>query len=273
MLSILKFYRWLNILSIDVAIGAIVCGYFFSRIAEVTLRPAGLATLGLSVWIIYTTDHLVDALSLKGLASTARHRYHQLHFWELIIAEMLALVAVGILLFFIRPEVFLGGAVLLALVGIYMLVNRYLNYLKEIMVAVLYCAGILLPSGMRVEDPMAFLIRPETTMLFLVALLNLLIFSWFEIETDREDGYPSFAGHFGARPTRKVIMILFIVQFLIPLVSWIAGVFSSYQLILLSMTLVLGIIFLLPEYFGKSDRYRLLGDAIFLLPVLFFLLP
>ncbi len=79
-----RLYGLLNLLSIDVAIGAVCCALFFGRLLQVDILPYGLITLGLTVWVIYCADHLFDAARLKGRASTRRHQFHQDHFWLLV---------------------------------------------------------------------------------------------------------------------------------------------------------------------------------------------
>ena len=60
MSKILRLCQTLNILSIDIAAGAVICCAFFADILGVSVLPYGFITLGLTVWIIYTVDHLLD---------------------------------------------------------------------------------------------------------------------------------------------------------------------------------------------------------------------
>ena len=59
-MGLFRFYRFINILSIDVAIGAVVNARFFAHLFGVPILHQGLISLGLAIWIIYTTDHLLD---------------------------------------------------------------------------------------------------------------------------------------------------------------------------------------------------------------------
>jgi len=56
-----RIYQFINVLSLDVVAGAMVSALFFARIFKVQILPWGVLALGLTVWTIYTTDHLVDA--------------------------------------------------------------------------------------------------------------------------------------------------------------------------------------------------------------------
>ncbi len=271
MAKLFRAYRWLNILSIDVAAGAVICAYFFSRMAAVSIRPAGLAVLGLAVWSIYTCDHLIDARHLQRMASTERHRFHQVHFLNLLIAVLLTLSVICFLLFFIKPEVFLWGQILLALVIVYMVINRYLNYLKELMVAILYCAGIFLPTLAQSDLRFQFLMKPESVIFLLLVLLNLFLFSWYETDQDKEDGHQSFALHFGPQFTKLVVVALFLLQGTALTFLFLQSKTLAIPLVMLMMTVGLLLLLLFPSWFKHAERYRLLGDAVFIFPLILFL--
>src|SRR6187431_1308602 len=98
-------YRFINLLSIDVALGAVCSALFFARLLSVRILPFGLITLGLSVWIIYSVDHLLDARKLKSKASTMRHRFHQEHSRSITIMVLIATIVNAVLIFFIRKPV------------------------------------------------------------------------------------------------------------------------------------------------------------------------
>src|SRR5689334_7150262 len=101
MTVLVKFYRLLNILSVDVALGAVCCAAWFATLFEVTLRPHAFVVLGLTVWIIYTADHLLDAKRTEGVASTKRHRFHQQHFSFLVVVLILTVITDLVFVFFI----------------------------------------------------------------------------------------------------------------------------------------------------------------------------
>src|SRR5690554_6802588 len=79
------FYDNLQILSIDIVLGACAGMLFFDRLIGADLRMLLYVLLGLAVWCIYTFDHLLDAKQIKKTASTPRHAFHQKHFRTLAI--------------------------------------------------------------------------------------------------------------------------------------------------------------------------------------------
>ncbi|MBS1488015.1 MAG: hypothetical protein JST43_10560 [Bacteroidetes bacterium] len=264
-------YRLLNILSIDVAAGAVISSLFFARILSVSVLPQGLMALGLTVWAIYTADHLVDAKRIKQTASTERHRFHQTHFKALCVLLAVALLADAVLVFSIREIVFINGFVLGVGVLVYFLVQNYLKWLKELTGALLYAGGVLLIPLSMTEKNLATAQLLLLTQFVLVALINLLLFSWIDLQQDKRDRHASFATTMGNSRTRNLLVILFSTQLILFFVQLMLGE-MAIQLILLSMNILLFAIFAKRHYFEKDGRYRLLGDAVFFLPLIYFFL-
>ncbi|MBT1702661.1 hypothetical protein [Chryseosolibacter indicus] len=266
--KLLHAYKLLNILSIDVVIGAVISGLFFGKLFKVTILPYGLAVLGLTVWIVYTADHLKDAKDISKPASSTRHLFHQKHFKPILICLMIVLIVDSILLFFIRHQVFIWGLRLAMCVGIYLVINQKLPFLKELFVALMYTIGVLLPSisvtNVHINDYHTLII----VQFFLIALLNLLVYSWVDANTDVKDKMMSFVTYFGPKVLRTLIAILAVITCLIFIAQALLYNFDSVQVILLIMTLILLTVFYFNSFFRKHDLYRLIGDAVFFLPAL-----
>jgi 4-hydroxybenzoate polyprenyltransferase len=252
-------------------VGAVVCASFFARLLNVVILPQGLISLGLTVWIIYTADHLLDAKKLKQDASTERHRFHQQHFKSLLV--LLAVTALIDLtqIYFIRSIVFIDGLVLAFLVGIYFLVQQRIGFLKELLGTLLYTGGVLLiPLSVGNQFPSSIILL--ILQFGITAWINLLLFSWIDKPRDEKDKHHSFATTFGLMVTQRILLFLFTVVAVLAIIQLL--MFSFYTmatLILTLMTTFLLLIFLKKDYFEKNDRYRLLGDAVFLLPTLYIL--
>ena len=78
------FYKWFQVLSLDVALGAVATAMFVAKQLDVSPAPYAFTSLGITVWLIYTFDHLLDGQEIKGEALTYRHRYHQRYFFPII---------------------------------------------------------------------------------------------------------------------------------------------------------------------------------------------
>lgn len=270
MKKLFQIYRLLNTLSIDVTAGAVICASFFAHIFDVTVLPYGLISLGLTVWIIYTTDHLIDARKVKQPASTERHRFHQNHFKFLLTVLIIAVAVDAIQLIFIRKVVFRDGLVLASIVSVYFALQRYLKLLKEIFGALLYSGGVLLiPFSLRNEvfssSQLVLIVQ-----FILTAFINLLLFSWFDKHRDEQDNHTSFTTVMGGKATLLVLMALFLVQGIMALFQLLFW-YNSWEIVLVLMNVVLFLISIRKQYFEIDDRYRLLGDAVFLFPVFYLL--
>lgn len=256
---LIRIYRFLNLLSIDVVLGAVCSALFFASIFNVSIHPQGLLSLALTVWIVYTIDHLLDARKVIGRASTDRHQFHQRHYCMLVPCVGAAMLLDALIVFFIRRPVLEGGVVLFAGVAVYLLVQQYTKILKEIFIAIMYTMGVLLPSVMVTRVPYHTWPWVLLTQFFLLALTNLLLFSWFDHELDARDKRSSFVTIVGQARTRIIISMLFMITALLTIFSHELKA-SCYILTADSLLLC---IFICPGFFREADRFRLAGDAIF----------
>lgn len=266
-----RFYRLLNILSVDVALGAVCCAAWFADYVGAQPRSYALICLGLTVWLIYTADHLLDAIQVQGEASTPRHKFHQTYFKIVLSAWVVTGCIVFILLFFIRAQVLHAGIFLIGIVAFYLLLNRWLIYLKEIAAAVIYCGGVLLPALVLNTSVITMSDRLVIVVFFLTAFINVIMFAWFDYDSDVRDGYNSFAIKFGKNFTRVLLIGLFVLQ-LVFLVALCVFQNSTPAILFALMNGILFMLFLKPATFKRGEYYRLLGDAIFLIPAAFLLL-
>jgi len=251
--------------------GAVISALFFARVFGVTVLRSGLTSLGLTVWVIYTADHLIDAKKVRQMASTERHRFHQKHFSALLALLLLAIIIDAVQLFFIRKQVFIGGLILASIVVIYFALQRYLKFLKELIGALLYTGGVLLIPVSIMETPLTPSLIILIVQFVLTALTNLLLFSWFDRLRDEKDKHSSFTTVLGERITKRALVIVFVISLILMVVQLLNFDLKSVALIAL-MNSVLLVIFFDKKYFEKDDHYRLLGDAVFLLPLIYLLL-
>jgi hypothetical protein len=157
-----------------------------------------------------------------------------------------------------------SGFILAAIVAVYLLIQRYLKILKEIFIAGLYTCGVLLPSisvtALKLNSFHLLLI----TQFFLIALMNLLIFSWFDQEKDEADGQHSFATILGRRFTALCIYCFTFINLTITLFLLTTGFDHAQIVTVASMYLLLIAIFVYSDQ--DSNAYRILGDAVFFIP-------
>ncbi|MBC7919935.1 MAG: hypothetical protein H7Z75_02495, partial [Ferruginibacter sp.] len=102
-----------------------------------------------------------------------------------------------------------------------------------------------------------------------VAFQNLLLFSWFEAETDRRANESSLAVHWGNDPTRRVLNGLAWVVLLLAGLSFALAPDVRPRAVAAvegAMGAVLFVISCFPAYFARHKSYRWVGDGVFWLP-------
>lgn len=256
-----RLYRTINVLSIDVAFGAVCGALFFSRLINTKASLVSLLLLAASVWVIYTIDHLCDAFRLQCPAITERHLFHQKHFRKLVPIISVVVLFMVPLLILIERQVLIAGIVMAIFVILYLFILNRVRGIKELLIAALYCIGVSVPANSYDQYTLAdFLIVIQ---FFTVCLMNLCVFAIFEIKEDREHRFQSVALLLGKRGT---IFLLFVLLSINTAIAFVSDNLH-YSLILLFMS-VCHVVMLGYEYqLRQQGRYRLVGDAIFFIPV------
>jgi hypothetical protein len=273
------FYAVFRHLSLDVAAGALGAGFMVAGLLEVSMHWSWYVVLPLAVWVIYTVDHLLDAIRLKEKAHTARHRFHDRNFGVLAVcAAVAALTCIGLALAFLGHKGLYFGLGMGVLVLLHLLLVKFVGertspfLVKELGVALVYVLGIwglpLLVSG-RWNDALPWLCIGQ---FLLLAMTNLLEFSFFEFETDTQDGHTSFVRALGKSRSIRLIRIVLASSALVGIaVLWqYDGRFViRVEFIFGLMAAILWLLMQRRDWFAVGERYRVWGDGAFLLPFLF----
>lgn len=275
---ITKLYILIRILSIDVVVGTLVMTGLFGFILNTDLLPIYYICVGLSVWLTYTLDHLLDAKKIGHQAKTDRHRFHQRHYRVLLNIWYITFISALLFAVFYLPTVMLiAGLVITCLVLVHFIFikvfgERLTVFLqKELMVALIYCSGVsfgpILKAGIIDTEVIVTLIE-----VFLLALINLLEFSFFEYDVDKKDNHSSFVRLVGPNKARKVVLFLLVATYILVGLSgfMLTGNknFGVAQIVIFCMTLVLTLVIIKPTFFMRNERYRIYGDLIFLFPMM-----
>ena len=225
-------------------------------------------SLGLAVWIIYTFDHLLDAHKSEYEPTIGRHKFHRRNnkriFGLLIIAAIVGFFSI----LYLSKNTIYFGLVLLGIVLCYFLLVFFIKkfYLKEVIVALVYTCGVFLGPLSMLERPISFEMLSHFAQILCLALLNLTLFSWFEYNLDMKDGHTSMATKFGKRQTKNFIRFLLIFLISAQLILMVVHSFSSFQSLLLVMSVLLFSLFIKPKTLGRNNLYRWVGDFIFFIP-------
>ncbi|QNL20616.1 hypothetical protein HZR84_01150 [Hyphobacterium sp. CCMP332] len=270
-----KFLRYINALSIDIAIGAVACSKLLYIILDLNSIWHYDLVLGLSVWLIYTLDHLVDAKLIKKEAVSFRHRFHQKHFTFISLIALLAiLINAAFTLFYFPMEIIIAGLSLMIFVVVHQILNHFSKdyfflFGKEMRVALGYSLGIALSPFISAKyiSPDAYL---ALVILFLLALINLLFFSTIEREADMEDRFTSISLYWSPYKISQSIKIAALFCLFLCLYFISLSEHTLIGLLLLTMLFILFLSFRKSQLLISTDLYRSLGDGIFLIPIVLF---
>jgi len=275
-----KVIHTLRMLSLDVVLGALASGSMAAAILGQPMPWTWWLALPLGVWVCYTADHLFDAYRLQSHAHTDRHLFHYRYFRSILVIWLTLIVAGAIIFISMMPRpLLLLGMILGMISGLHLLLAYLLSdhvsiwLQKELGVAGIYTLGIWGGPAVLYADLLSPMYYWITGQFFMVALINLLLFSAIELYIDEIDGHTSWVRALGYSDTIKLSALLCVGVLISPLGMYLFDMELSWvmmlsETIICIMTLILCIILLFPTYYKQKDRYRIWGDGIFLLPSL-----
>jgi len=261
-----KYFRWL---SLDIVLGAIFFLTYLGKLYHLSIGFPTYFAMSAAIWLIYTIDHLMDAW-VTSKPTTERHAFHHRNFKTILLVSGIVLMAALINIHFMKESIIRSGAILSAVSVAYLMLVYFVRklWVKEIIVALVYAAGIFLAPvtlrGISIIDGFLF------AQLAVVAFLNLIVFSLFDYENDRKSGFNSLALRLGAARVSVAIRMSGLL-IIVSSVSMIALGYSDLQMLYLLMTSILLWVHYRPVYFSRNERFRVVGDGIFYLPLLFLL--
>lgn len=273
---LVELYGSVRLLSLDVALAALGGGLLAERVTQTRMPGAWYLVLPAAVWCVYTLDHLLDARRVGAGASTPRHRFHHRHFRSLAVACLLVGVATAALAVTqLRPVgVWLGVALAVAVgahLGLVRLVGGRASPLliKELGVGLIFTAGIWGPPAAHRAVTLPGAVWLLMGQYFLLVMINLIAFSWYEHHLDSRDGHTSFVRGIGPDRVPRLVGVLLLAAMGLgaaalawraaPPVLLTEGIYAG-------MVAVLGLLVARPGWFAEHERYRVWGDAAFLLP-------
>ena len=273
-------YAKLRIVSLDVAVAALAGGILATRVIGSVPRASFYWLLPTGVWVAYTIDHLLDARRMGPAARSPRHRFHHWHartLW-ILVAIASAICAIGgwfsLTWFGLIYAGVMCGLVVIHEMMIKLTGNRVSPLLvKELGVAGVFTAGVwgmpwlrhYFDTGKIFGWPWWILVQ-----YFLLAVVNLIEFSIYEARNDRADRQTSFVQAIGRPIAYRMVRVLLFLQLPICLLAlWqnTGWTVIDAEAILLLMAIGLWIVIAFPKAMIRAERYRTLGDGVFLLPL------
>jgi len=201
----IKLWQWPNILAVDASLVAMAWLWFFAATLPASLNFTAYAVLGLSVWLTYTADRLLDIRRRppEKLLSK-RHRFAKRHsqklwpLWAVILATNILLA-----LLTLDERQLHFGFVLLSICLTYTALNQALSkhfFPKEPLVAIIFAGGtqIFLP---RFSDSATLLAFTG------ICLLNCLLISQKEQVIDARLRVYSLGNRLATRWIRPLFLV------------------------------------------------------------------
>lgn len=273
-----RIFQLLQALSIDVVTGACAMSYLIAHMLEISLPGIIYLELGAAVWLIYTMDHLLDAKSISHTPSTFRHLFHKNHSSKLTWVWLTVFLISTILgVVFLPIDTIKFGLLAMVIVIAHFVLVRLIGHRisvfihKELGVGMAYAIGVFVgPFSLSTAfDPILFIVPIQV---FLLAMINLLQFSFFEHEIDEKQNQTSMSRNLGKKLTGNLILTLLVIQSLILSLCLLTLPALNTEWGFLSIiTGSFWLIWIGQSYFSRRERYRAFGDGIFNLPLLLIL--
>jgi len=263
----------LHRMNFDTAFGAAITSLFIAKIIGSEVPPVVITALILAVLAIYNFDHLLDAKKIRGIAISGRHRFYQQNFLILALYQIILLMALLVISWFVPAIVVHAGIIIAVISLIYFLLlfivlpQRFV--LKEFIIAAVFSFGLFI--GPLAENPIQAISVPVVLLwleIFLLAIANTLIFSWLDYDSDMSEGHSSLAQILGAKKVQHLSYLLLAILVIIITASLINNALWGDQLIVMVMGLVLFISLSAGKLFEANENMRIIGEAIFLFPLL-----
>jgi len=242
----IQIWQWPNILSLDAALIAMSWQWVFSNSTGSSPGTASYLVLGLSVWLTYQADRLLDVSTRSfDRLSSSRHRFAKQNKSALWRIWWLGLFGnVSLALTALNPQQLARGFALLAVCLLYTFLNQHLSkrfFPKELLVAIIFASGtqVFLPQAADIFSILSFTI---------VCLANCLIISIKERAVD-------------ARLRVRSLSNLIRTNWLPPalIASLIFASTSSYAIALVPPMLGLMTLYALRAQI-ETERFRVLAD-------------
>ncbi|XOV92739.1 MAG: hypothetical protein ACFHWX_21355 [Bacteroidota bacterium] len=268
----MKLYRYFRWLSLDIVLGAIIFLRFFEDLYQETIPFTVYIALASAIWLIYTVDHLID--TKKSTELDSRRQFHLRHFKSLIFVSGIIAIIGLVNIYYLPEAVIRSGVILSAFCVAYLMLVFFIPKLwfKEILVAVGYASGIFLA-------PLTFkqIVTTQDIILFVqlvgLAMSNLLIFSYYDREQDQKSGFGSMILQIDSHSRRLISVLLYkLLGSVFFSLAFLHGKYQTVELVYLIMTVILLLLIRYDLYFSSKERFRMVGDAIFFVPVLFMIL-
>lgn len=236
----------------------------------------------MTVWVLYTGDHLLDAW--KHRKSSQREMHNFIFRKKGILIYILGVVCVADLIVvfnFLDPAMLKAALLMVGAVFLFYAMrhifrsNKFLFIPGEMIILLIYLAGTWMGPYISRTLPLSSGHILILLMMTGVLLLNLGVISLYDVKIDSRLGISTLAGSLGKKTTRKLMIGTAVLVFLMAVLQFMVyGTerFTQFALILSAMAGLLLWVLLSPSLFRKNEAYRLVADAVLYMGFLSFLI-
>jgi len=269
----MKLFYIIRLFSLDIVAGALAALVFAASVMEIELKLSYYLIMALTVWLIYTADHLMDGAKTRGKSGSETANFFHTYKIPVILVFLIVLVLDFRLIVYILDEkiVQFGMGPGIAAV-IYLLMNRYYDgaqkwlFIKELWVAIIYTLAIWGGPVIFGGDTVNALQMMVIASFGLIVLGNVLIYSIYERESDIRDNNKSIVRDLGLTAAVNVATLVLTISMLTALTAYMlldASLTIILPLLLISASMLLILSF--PGIFSKGKRYGIFADLALLL--------
>ncbi len=263
-------FKRFNLLSLDVALGAMISSWMFWQLPfdkrEINYLAIGI--LGIATWLYYIIDRLVDNIHLE--IKDERHQFHETHQYNLqILVIVLFLLSLFLAIFLPKQILNIGFIQSTLLLSYFWFIHKFkenqrIQQLKEIITAILYTFCVIggpysLRQNIYQED---YIVAGN---FFLLVHQSMLMFSAFEWQKNQKSD--NLYRLLGKKFSNIDIYGIFLLQAIIMYLYRETDIFK-----ILSIQALMALSTMLIYHFSKNDfiqeKYRNFGELVFFLPLL-----
>jgi len=265
-------YRRIHFLSLDIVAGALASSCIAAGLFDSSPDWAWWLSLAMTVWILYTGDHILDAWKHRKSPQRELHRFifrnRRNLLWFLGVVTVADLLVVFNLLetAYLKFGMVLAGGVLLFYATRHLFRRNRIFFIPgELFLLLLYMAGTWLGPFVSRAEPVHSTQALVSLMFALVLLMNLGIISLYDIRIDSRLGIVTLARTLGQKATRNLLVGTGIIVYLLAALQlMVFGMdrLFRFPLFLSAMATLLLMVLLMPSYFRKNDYYRWAADGV-----------
>jgi hypothetical protein len=262
-------------------LGVAACSMLACRVLNFTPPLSYILLLPLAVWILYLTDHLADGQRHANKIPATRYQLYYTNARPLsALIIVLILISLCILLFTYDRITFQFGILVGIIVLAYFIFQqlrfkgKIIVFPKEPVIAIIYTLGIWGEPLLMFKEGFSLNLYLALLSFIFMVLMNVQIYSLLQVKEDRESGYPSIAGKYGAQFVTKLNLILgmFVAFISLYIIFWPANIeMRKAGIIFLSMDASLLFLNGLSRFFIFKEIIGMLADATFLIPFTIYL--